>query len=128
MITHDADESSSQGLQQEEPTHISTTERLAKDSLAPLLQAAQSKAEAKSKQRQSSLETEPTTGKRPISLDEIESFDDFGRSRTNITRNQLEWMYRTRNSNGLKGAFFKIGKRRYVHPGLLVQCLLEQAD
>jgi hypothetical protein len=67
------------------------------------------------------MTTQPPTA---IKFDELESFDDFIKAHSNITRNQLEWMYRNRTTNGLKASFCKIGKRRYVIAPILVSLLV----
>lgn len=68
------------------------------------------------------MSTQSTT---EINFDQLESFDDFVRAHTNVSRNQLEWMYRNRLTNGLKAAFCKIGKRRYVIAPILASLLID---
>jgi hypothetical protein len=51
--------------------------------------------------------------------------DDFCTQHPNFNRSQIEWLYRNRERNGLKGVFRRIGKRRYIHAGRFASALLE---
>ena len=51
------------------------------------------------------------------------TLDEFPQVYSNFNRSQMEWLHRNRAINGFAAAFRKIGKRRYVHAGILAECL-----
>lgn len=51
-----------------------------------------------------------------LDLSEYDTVDELvERHPEKFTRNQLEWVLRNRDENGLSDAVVKIGKRRYIH-------------
>lgn len=48
-------------------------------------------------------------------LDQWDTFDVFTEEHDNFSPGQIEWIYRNRETNGMRDVFRKIGKRKYLH-------------